>query len=539
MQNFDYIIVGSGSAGSALANRLSANPQTRVLLLEQGPPDNSLLIDMPIGFGALIKGNKYFTHHVAPSQTDGAPEIWPAGRTLGGSSSVNGLVWSRCQVEDYQRLAELGNIGWSWEDMLPYLKALEDHADHEPNDPLRGTGGPITITTQPDRYNRQLCAAFIQSGIALGVPHRLDMNGVDQEGIGFSQRNIDRRGRRVSAAKAFLHPIKSRKNLVILTNAMAERILVKNGRAIGVCVARGGNQVDYTASGEVIVSCGTLSSPLLLQRSGIGPAKHLAAKGVSIVADIPGVGHNLREKRHMIFQYTLNDPSESHNRRYSGLRALWHTLQYIIGDNGPMCETLPAVAYVRTQTGLSRPDAEVMLMPVSQEIGPSGKPQFQKQPGFRILCHSLRPTSTGSVLLDSLDPRRQGAISFEHIATDHDRSHAVSLGRFVRKMTAQPIWAPLLVGEQANTAWGHTDDDIIRLFKEQAQPGAHACGTCAMGQDENAVVDERLRVRGVAGLRVADLSVFPEMLSGHTNAPVMALALRAADLILEDARTSR
>ncbi len=423
--------------------------------------------------------------------------------------------------------------------MLPYLKALEDHADHEPNDPLRGKGGPITITTQPDRYNRRLTAAFIQSGVALGVPHRRDMNGLDQEGIGFSQRNIDRRGRRVSAAKAFLHPVKSRKNLVILTGALAERILVENGRAVGVCVAHEGRQVEYRAAGEVIVSCGTLSSPVLLQRSGIGPAKHLAAKGIDVIADIPGVGHNLREKRHMIFQYTLKDPSQSHNRRYSGLRAVLHTLQYVVGDNGPMCETLPAVAYVRTQPDLARPDAEIMLMAASQEIAPSGQRRFQKQPGFRILCHSLQPTSTGAVLLDSPDLQQQGAISFEHIATDHDRSHAVSLAQFIRKMMQQPVWAPLLVGEQASTAWARSDDDIIRLFKERAQPGAHACGTCAMGQDENAVVDERLRVRGVPGLRVVDLSVFPEMLSGHTNAPVMALALRAADLILEDARTAR
>ena len=531
MTSFDYIIVGAGSAGCVLANRLSEDPRTTVLLLEEGPRDDTWLVRMPKGNGKTLLSPKYTAYHPTTRPMTAGREV-VEGQGVGGSSSVNGMVWIRGQPQDYDRMASLGNRGWAWQDMAPYFKKLEDHALGE--NELRGSGGPIKVKTHP---SSRLGDAFIASGVALGLARKADQNLLDQEGVGYLQMNVDGRGRRCSAAHGFLAPMRRRANLTIVTDVRVDKLLIENRRALGVEGVKAGRPVQYGSGGEVIVSAGTIGTPRLLQLSGVGPAEHLTACGVPVLLDAPGVGCNLREHLLLMLNYRLRHASDSQNTCFSGFGLVKSLADYLLLNRGPMTNSsYTAGAFVRSHPAADRPDGQLMFAPWTRDWATK---KFDALPGMNVFAYHMRPTSTGTVMIESADPVRPLRITPNYLSTQHDRDRSVGLVRYLRKlMSAEPI-AGLVSGETEETAWAQSDAQIEEAFLQRGLCGFHNCGTAAMGLGADAVLDERLRVRGLSGLRVMDLSILPEMLSGNTNAPAMAMAWRASDLFLEDRAARR
>ena len=536
---YDYIIVGAGSAGCVLANRLSEDPATRVLLIEAGGRDSSPLISVPKGFGMLLDNPRTTWHYpVEPVGPSRRVEEWCRGRTLGGSSAINGMVYNRGAAADYDDLVERGNPGWGWTTMLPIFRHLEDHALGASES--RGAGGPLRVGVTPDR--EPLCEAVITAAASLGLHRAPDLNATDEDRIGYAPATIHR-GRRVSAAHAFLHPVRHRPNLTIATGTLAEKVLLTGGRATGVRIRGGrlagrtaGATTDVHAAAEVVLATGGVATPALLQRSGIGPAEVLRAAGVDVRVESPQVGRRLREHRCFKLQYRLT-ADLGYNTRLATPAAQARTgLRYLITHRGPLA--VPAydlVGFLNTGTGATRPDAQILMAPFSAARQEPGKALgVERDPGLMCIGYVLRPTSEGTIEITTPDPASHPRITPNFFTTDHDRQVGVATFHTMRELFATAPIAQHIATETTPGADVTTDQQIIDAALDDGYCGYHAVGTCAMGPNDDDAVDPRLRVRGVKALRVMDASVLPTMISGNLNAPIMAMAWRAADVIRAD-----
>ncbi|MFV0276535.1 MAG: GMC family oxidoreductase [Parahaliea sp.] len=531
--HYDYIIIGAGSSGSVLANRLSANPAQRVLLLEAGGRNDDYLIRMPKGIARVVNMPRYiWSYPIGEDRGEEPAEVWIRGRGLGGSSSINGMIWSRGQPADYDHWQALGCEGWNWNSMNAALKAIEDHelgaADY------RGSGGPVHITAG-GHYRYPLCDSMLEAGRQLGLTQTADLNDLHGPRIGYYSHNV-RKGRRAGGAAAFIAPARARRNLEVVTEALVERITFEGQRASGVIASVAGNTREFVCGGEVIVCAGALESPLLLQRSGIGPAAVLQAAGVAVVCDSPHVGRNLQEHLGFSVMFRTNTRGGNHHHyRWPGL--LRSVAQYQLLGQGPMTTgPFEIGAFARVGSGEGPPNLQLFLggynFALSDDKHPVPLSTIDPEPGMTIYGQLLRLHSRGSIEIRSAQAATAPAIAPHWLEHEEDRRQAVDTVKLIRQLAAQPALAQYIEREMVPGADCPSDEQILDAFHRMAMCGLHATGTCRMGGDDGAVCDPQLRVRGVEGLRVADCSVMPGLISGNTNAPAMALGYRAADILL-------
>lgn len=489
------------------------------------------MIRIPKGVGKIL-GNPKITWHfpvrpIGPSQV---VEHWVRGKTLGGSSSVNGMVYNRGSAADYDALVASGNPGWGWDQMLPAFRSIENH-ELGP-DPMRGAEGPLGISVDTDLP--QVCIDVIAAGENLGWSRTDDVNSSDDERIGPAPRTI-KNGQRVSAAHAFLHPVGHRTNLEVATHTTVERVTFQGDRAVGVeATTSRGAKVGYTARREIILSLGSISTPKLLQLSGVGDRSLLRSLGIDTVADSPNVGRRMREHRCFVIQFRL-DRDIGYNRKLSTpLRQAVTTARYLATKRGPLAgAAFDAIGLFKTSPELERPDAQILMAPFSLAPYQQGEEAVvERAPGIQAIGYTLRPDSEGSVTITSSNPEAPLDIDPQFLASPHDRGRGVALFRHMRRSFSESPIADHLVSETRPGTEVVTEQEIIDDALDEGYCGYHAIGTCAMGPTNDDVVDPSLRVRGVRNLRVVDCSVMPTMISGNLNGPMMAMAWRAADLIL-------
>ncbi len=530
---YDYIIVGAGSAGCPIAERLSADPSHSVLLVESGPPDKSPFLHMPRGLGVILNpGNKYIWDYQVQTGGNQPAERWFRGRTLGGSSSVNGMIYMRGAPLDYDGWAAMGCDGWSWSDVAPAFVALEDH-DLGPG-PERGAGGPQHITTHPK--GDPLCEAILTAAQEMGINRVADVNGlapVCEGGMGY-QPSTRWHGKRFSAARAFLEGARNRPNLDIVTETDVLRVEFTAKRASGIRVRNKAGERSIAARREVIISAGAIQTPLLLQQSGIGPAALLQLLGIPVIVDSPDVGRNLREHRHADLRLQVRGHSQ--NRDLGGLRAGYSMLRYILGRTGPMTHSAHEIGgFAKSDPALDHADLQFGLLSVSaSSTGKDGKIALDPFPGITFVTYFTRPESQGEVRLTSAEPGSSPYINVNHLSAEIDRQRFVAAFRWNRRLAQQPALKDWVVEECSPSNALQSDDDILTNAMSLSGSCFHTAGTARMGKDDRAVVDPQLRVCGVEGLRVADTSIMPTLVSGNTNGPAMMIGLRAADFILRN-----
>ncbi len=533
--HYDYIIAGAGSAGCVLANRLSKDPGIRVLLLEAGGQDLNPWIHIPVGyFQTMHNPQTDWCYKANPDPGLGGRALdWPRGKTLGGSSSINGLLYIRGQRQDYDQWRQLGNVGWSYDDVLPLFKRSE--RQERGGDAYHGADGELSVSNI--RASRTISEAYIAAAVEMGVPRNDDFNGAEQEGVGYFQLTA-RKGLRCSAAVAFLNPIKGRKNLDILTKAQTKHLLfdpADTRRCIGLAYLKGGqeHEVRLRPSGEVILSAGAIGSPQILELSGLGRPEVLAASGLALRHALPGVGENLQDHLQIRLVYEVNAPSlnqEINNILRRGLIGL----NYLLRRQGPMAVGASQVCiFARSMPELDTPDIQFHFQPLSAD-----KPGIAMHPfpGITSSVCQLRPESRGSIHIQSPDILAAPSIEANYLSAPADQLCAIRAVKFARAMAQTRALAPFIVREHMPEKPPESDDDHLDVARALAQSIYHPVGTCKMGADPMAVVDDRLRVHGIAGLRVADASIMPTLVSGNTNAPTIMIGEKASDLILEDRR---
>lgn len=523
---FDYVIVGGGSAGCVLANRLSADPACSVALLEAGPRDRNPLIHMPAGYlGIMQFGILNWNYYTEPqAELDGRRLYWPRGRVLGGSSAINATVYIRGVPADYDGWAQLGNKGWSWPDVFPYFLRAEGHCGGA--DAYHADGGPLKVARVP--CENPLAEAWIAAGEQAGFPRSHDFNGATQEGFGALDCTVAE-GRRASSAACYLTPVLHRPNLTVLTGAHSTRILIEKGRAAGVEYALGRRRHAVHADREVILSAGAVNSPQLLLLSGIGPADELRALGIGCVIDLPGVGKNLQDHLHGAVKHLCPLPVSLYTHLQPGgfARAL---ATYLHSKTGPMAKVgLEALAFVKATAGVEDPDLQYhFVMGLYRDHGR----KLIKRHGFMSYYNASRPESRGEIALRSADPLTAPAIQPNYFRTENDRRLLREGLRISREVFRQRAFDAYRGEELAPGPSVRTDTDIDAYHRQTAETIYHPVGTCRMGPDDMAVVDSRLRVHGIDGLRVADASIMPRLVSGNTNAPTIMIAEKAVDLML-------
>ena len=530
-ETFDYIIIGAGSAGCVLANRLSADPKNRVLLLEAGGRDWNPWIHVPVGYFKTMHNPATDWCYLTEPEPglNGRRLQWPRGKVLGGSSSINGLLYIRGQRQDYDHWRQLGNTGWSYEDVLPYFRKSEDQ--ERGSDDYHGAGGPIAVSGV--RIKSKLCDVIIDAAEEAGIPRNEDFNGASQEGAGYFQQTC-RKGFRCSTATGYLKPARRRPNLEIVTHALVERVLFDGARATGVAWTVKGQPREARSGREVILSAGAIGSPQILMLSGVGPAQHLKDTGIEPLRDLAGVGENLQDHLQIRSIYKTREPITLNDEVNNPIRKMLMGIEYVMFRTGPLTIAASQVCiFTKTDPGLETPDIQFHIQPLSADKPGDGPHKFS---AFTASVCQLRPESRGQIRLKSVDPRAHPAIHANYLSAATDRDIVVKAIKVTRRIASTEALGSLISGEHEPGPNIRTDDELLEYARNRSQTIYHPVGTCRMGSGPMAVVDERLRVHGIGGLRVVDASIMPTLVSGNTNAPAIMIGEKAADMILEDAR---